>query len=929
MKKILIILIIGLSISFLNGQTHFTFTSNTGNNATVVIQTNTNPNIDGVLLSVGDEIGAFTPSGMCVGAVVWEGSNTAITVWGDNDQTGTVDGITNGTEIKYRFWSKTEQKEYSFVTAQYSQGSGLYLPDAIMVLSVLNGFGVPSKPALNTPSDQSTNIELNASLSWNALTTASSYRIQVSASNNFNSLLVNTTASNLSYQVQNGVLNYSTTYYWRVSGINNVGSGEWSEVWSFTTKAIPLPAVPNLSSPENNSLGILLENIEVSWNAAQYASTYKLEVSTDQNFTNLFNTQDNITSTKTSLPKLQKLTEYYWRVKSLNNSGESNWSTVWKFKTLGEPININLFSPENGSVNNSISLQFTWSQGEDQNKTISKYWFELNKDINTTAIVTDTNLTINSKAVASLENSTEYFWRVKAKNEAGWGEFTSWSSFTTIVDTPGVVQLTSPINETNTNQLPIELQWGSVTGAEQYEVIVSENADFSSIEFEKGDIIETTYTISEVYIQKKYYWKVRAKNVGGIGDWSEAWSFTITNNPPEEFALLSPMADESINTLTPILSWNKAKEVDQGDVVKYLLLLDTPEPGVIEIEVGEDTTYTITQELTDNTNYYWKVIAYDLHGGFAESEGGYQMFNINTSNLPPNEFRLITPTHKSVEVTTTPYFYWENTGDPNIDDIITYDLRYAKDTLLADPIVKNIESNEYTLTESLDDNSIYTWNVIARDNIGSLRISDTLIFVVNTILEPPSPFDTYEPLINSEDNTITFSWEKSFDNDPLDYAVYKLYVTLDTLSNEYEYSEEVGVDTTYTLENILESNLYFWFIEAVDTDGLVTRSEIGVFNIVSVNNENKNVPTEYSLMQNYPNPFNPSTTISYSIPNSDYVSLKIYDIIGNEITTLVNEQKESGNYQIQFNASNLSSGLYFYKIQAGSFNQVRKMLLIK
>ncbi|MAT58706.1 MAG: hypothetical protein CMF23_12110 [Ignavibacteriae bacterium] len=90
-----------------------------------------------------------------------------------------------------------------------------------------------------------------------------------------------------------------------------------------------------------------------------------------------------------------------------------------------------------------------------------------------------------------------------------------------------------------------------------------------------------------------------------------------------------------------------------------------------------------------------------------------------------------------------------------------------------------------------------------------------------------------------------------------------------------------------------------------------------------------NIPINFSLSQNYPNPFNPTTSIEYSVPSSEYVSLKVYDILGNEVAQLVNESKNAGKYEVKFDASNLTSGIYIYKIQAGSFNQVRKMMLIK
>ena len=90
-----------------------------------------------------------------------------------------------------------------------------------------------------------------------------------------------------------------------------------------------------------------------------------------------------------------------------------------------------------------------------------------------------------------------------------------------------------------------------------------------------------------------------------------------------------------------------------------------------------------------------------------------------------------------------------------------------------------------------------------------------------------------------------------------------------------------------------------------------------------------NYPDSYELKQNYPNPFNPSTLISYQLPSSGHVTLKIYDAIGNEITTLVNKNQSAGKYKANFDASNLTSGIYFYKISTSNFSQGRKMILLK
>ena len=87
--------------------------------------------------------------------------------------------------------------------------------------------------------------------------------------------------------------------------------------------------------------------------------------------------------------------------------------------------------------------------------------------------------------------------------------------------------------------------------------------------------------------------------------------------------------------------------------------------------------------------------------------------------------------------------------------------------------------------------------------------------------------------------------------------------------------------------------------------------------------------TDFKLEQNYPNPFNPTTKIEYSIPKNSLVTLKVYDMLGREVATLVNEEKSIGNYNVEFNGNGLSSGIYFYKFQAGDYTTVKKMILVK
>ncbi|MBK9097150.1 MAG: T9SS type A sorting domain-containing protein [bacterium] len=107
--------------------------------------------------------------------------------------------------------------------------------------------------------------------------------------------------------------------------------------------------------------------------------------------------------------------------------------------------------------------------------------------------------------------------------------------------------------------------------------------------------------------------------------------------------------------------------------------------------------------------------------------------------------------------------------------------------------------------------------------------------------------------------------------------------------------------------------------------------------VTSIENDIENYPAQFLLEQNYPNPFNPSTKIRYTIPNviasetkqSQFVSLKIYDVLGKEVAGLVDEYKTAGEYEVKFNASQLPSGTYFYQLKAGEFTAVKKMILLK
>ncbi|MDT3695140.1 MAG: T9SS type A sorting domain-containing protein [Ignavibacterium sp.] len=119
----------------------------------------------------------------------------------------------------------------------------------------------------------------------------------------------------------------------------------------------------------------------------------------------------------------------------------------------------------------------------------------------------------------------------------------------------------------------------------------------------------------------------------------------------------------------------------------------------------------------------------------------------------------------------------------------------------------------------------------------------------------------------------------------------------------------------------LSTGKYQYRLKQTDFDGTFEYS-----NTIEVE---VSIPTRFSLNQNFPNPFNSVTSIQYAIANKQFVTLKVYDILGKEIATLVNENKEAGNYSVDFNAAELPSGVYIYQLSTAGFTQIKKMILTK
>ncbi|MBA4312999.1 MAG: hypothetical protein C0417_10255 [Chlorobiaceae bacterium] len=156
------------------------------------------------------------------------------------------------------------------------------------------------------------------------------------------------------------------------------------------------------------------------------------------------------------------------------------------------------------------------------------------------------------------------------------------------------------------------------------------------------------------------------------------------------------------------------------------------------------------------------------------------------------------------------------------------------------------------------------------------------------------------------------------------FAVMNSKVYLTTNNGTSWTNINTGLENSYA-DVILTSGTYIF--TGTYGDGIWRRSLSEI--ITSVEQINSHIPEKFALNQNYPNPFNPSTTIQFDIPKASFVTLKVYNVLGQEVATLVNENKKIGRYEVEFDGARMASGVYFYKLQTNHFTKTMKLLLIK
>ena len=349
--------------------------------------------------------------------------------------------------------------------------------------------------------------------------------------------------------------------------------------------------------------------------------------------------------------------------------------------------------------------------------------------------------------------------------------------------------------------------------------------------------------------------------------------------------------------------------------------------------------YVIWNEINDNstkfTDGYSLSTIYDLNtrGQAVQLSNGFNrdsMYALTFTNNMQPFFFTTTPRIGSRDMHKDAYTSNNNIGRGGVITLDSVGFFYSIQKVQVDnqPIefeyvadtvqIKGLKDiNKYMISKpfTLSDKSDFCYSV-------QFGITDTL--KANELLGDKSSINYVLDLIDAENDKIIGSFDGfRFDKDNCPYLKNKSY----QVSTNGIGSKIVKLKLTANIINKTNNKIiteYYLISSYSDEINAIQKS-----GIEKVDYEGMNSIKTYSLAQNFPNPFNPSTSIYYQIPKDNYVTIKIYDILGNLIKILVNEYKSKGQYSISFDASDLASGVYFYQLNAGGFNAVKKMLLLK
>jgi hypothetical protein len=487
---------------------------------------------------------------------------------------------------------------------------------------------------------------------------------------------------------------------------------------------------------------------------------------------------------------------------------------------------------------------------------------------------------------------------------------------------PAVPVLVAPANNQQNvpYATPLMMKWTKVDSAHGYQLQLGLDPTFTtSLAVNDSTLTDTSMSVS-VSPSSTYYWRVLAYNTYLTSGYSATDSFTtVVTAPTEVPTLISPA-----NNATNVSAVVKLVISKTTDASRYAWQVSTDKAfGSFAVNDSTvDTTNTVGP-LASGTKYYWHVRG--VNPGGQASYTSTDSFTVMTA--PPVPV-LAFPGHnqKSIRADTLVLKWHSVATDTGYICQISTSSSFS-------PLVFAADSSKDTTFKAIGLQNLtqYYWRVASYNAGGASAF--TALDSFTTIIAIPAVPVLVSPRSTNVARPATFVW-----NVAARAERYELQVA--GISNFSTILVDTTlVDTTIELpkaDTLVANTTYYWQVSAIDTGGRSAWSSIAHFKTLTTNvNELGGIPEEYALLQNYPNPFNPSTMIRFDLPKNANVKVVVYDILGRAVATLIDGPLEASRYSVAWSPSNLSSGIYFCRIQAqsqdgsGNFTSVKKLVYMK
>lgn len=351
-----------------------------------------------------------------------------------------------------------------------------------------------------------------------------------------------------------------------------------------------------------------------------------------------------------------------------------------------------------------------------------------------------------------------------------------------------------------------------------------------------------------------------------------------------------------------------------------------PEGGEPRIDIGAFEYLTETPTTVTNMND-------TFDGNFVSGQAFAIAAASGTVDCTVQQHLSSPPNNDAGKPTVGRYWNIESTGNAFIR---LYYPSSATATFSGNPTIFHYNGSNWeaipTNSEETDGNSNYVESTNPVTNWSPFTVGDSNDPLPVELVSFNGNFDGENVVLNwqtaTEINNYGFSIERSFNLviDGLDDWSEIGFVQGSGTTNspkEYSFTDNLNPNPNLTLNQVS------YRLKQIDLDGTFAYSKIVTVDLTTITSVEDEIKYEFAVEQNYPNPFNPTTQIQYSIPANSLVTLIIYDLLGSQVKTLVNEFQNAGKYSVDFNAAGLSSGVYFYRLSAGQFSETRKLLLLR